>query len=646
MIGNLKVPTIFTAVDKVSKTVEGMQKKTTSFQKSLNKVANYAAVGGVALLSFFGYAANEAIKFEDRLADVAKTTGLSGKALEAYGNDVLNLAKITRSSKDDLLTIGVVGGQMAVPTEQLAKFTEEANKFGVALGSDFSGGVEEAITQVAKINKLFSDTKGLEISESITRAGSAMNFLSSKGTATAQNMNDFVLRMGAMPEALKPSFQATVALGAMLQELGIDSERGASGVKNLLTTAAKELPSYAKQMGLSVKQAQDLLATDPSQFLANFSKSLNGLKPDVLAKKLKTFKVNSLETIAVVGQLSGNTELYTQKLGFATQAFREATSLQEEYNTKNETTAAKIQIAKNNFEAFAIMVGVQLLPVLGELIEKVLPIVQSFMSWVSVNEDLIPLMAIFSAGIIGLKVAMIAYNMAMVAGKGIMIAYSVAKGIYMALFTQELVLTNANNVSKKAFIATSWAYLGVLKAVTAVQTFFAGAVWASLWPILLIILAIAAIIAIFYYWDEIVAWFSKQWEKFTNWIGELWDKVVKWFQEFSFMDFFKSIGNSIIDFMLLPLKSVLFLVAKIPGKIGEMAKTALAFTSELKFDVEPTQSAQLAPSTTAQVATNESITTNNSRMQVDFNDPNSQIKRVKQFGNPTPVFVNGTKFNE
>lgn len=597
MVGNFKVPTIFTAVDKVSKTVEKMQGKVSGFQKTLSKTANYAAVGGVALLSFFGYAANEAIKFEDRLADVAKTTGLGGKELQAYGNDVLNLAKITRSSKDDLLTIGVIGGQMSVPAEQLAKFTEEANKFGVALGSDFSGGVEEAVNQVAKINKLFSDTKNLDIADSITRTGSAMNFLSSKGTATAQNMNDFVLRMGAMPDALKPSFQSTVALGAMLEELGIDSERGASGVKNLLTTAAKELPSYAKQMGISVKQAQNLLATDPAQFLANFSKSLNGLKPDALAKKLKLFKVNSLETIAVVGQLSGNTDLYAQKLGFATDAFRQATSLQEEYNTKNETTAAKIEIAKNNFEAFSIVVGTQLLPVLGELIDKALPIVQSMMSWVETNKELIPLIATYATGLVGLKVALGAYNL-------------------------------------------------VMGIATAVSTAFGISVNAALWPILLVIAAIAAIIAIFYYWDDIVEWFSKQWEKFTNWIGDLWDKVVKWFQEFSFVDFFKSIGNSIIDFLLFPLRTVLGLVAKIPGKIGEMAKTALDFTADLKFDVEPKTEAQLSPATTSQVATNENITTNNSRLQVDFNDPNKQIAKIKQFGQATPVFVNKTKYSE
>lgn len=618
MVGSFKVPTIFTAVDKVSKVVDGMQKKTDKFQKSLNKVSNYVLAGGLAALTFFGVATNEAVKFEDRLADVAKTTGLGGKALEDYGANILDLSKHTRSAVDDLLTIGVIGGQMSVPAQQLAKFTEEANKFGVALGDDFSGGVEEAVTQVAKINKLFSDTKKLDISESITRAGSAMNFLSSKGTATAQNMNDFVLRMGAMPDALKPSFQATVALGAMLEELGIDSERGASGVKNLLTTAAKELPAYAKQMGISVKSARELLATDPAQFLANFSKTLNGLKPDALANKLKAFKVNSLETIAVVGQLSGNTDLYAQKLRFASDSFAQATSLQEEYNTKNETTAAKIKQAQNNFQAFSITVGTEVLPILSELLTTSMPIIQSMIEWVSVNKDLIPVILAVSAGIFGLGLAIKAVLIVMTVAKAVMVAYTAVMKVY--------------NIAQLAAAVGGYT--------------LAGAIWAALWPVLLVIAAVIAIIAIFYYWDEICAWFSKQWENFTNWIGELWDKVVKWFQEFSFENFFKSIGNSIIEFMLFPLRTVLGLISKIPGKIGEMAKTALEFTSNIKFDVEQTKSAELSPQTTAQVSTSESITTNKSSMQVNFNDKNNNIAGIQQFGNPIPVYVNNTKYGQ
>ena len=98
--------------------------------------------------------------------------------------------------------------------------------------------------------------------------------------------------------------------------------------------------------------------------------------------------------------------------------------------------------------------------------------------------------------------------------------------------------------------------------------------------------------------------------------------------------------------MLFPLQTFLTLVSKIPGKIGEMAKTALDFTSSMRFEIEPTKQAELSPQTTAQVSTSESITTNKSSMQVNFNDKNNNIAGIQQFGNPIPVFVNNTKYSQ
>src|SRR5690606_20152501 len=102
MAASIKIPTNFTANDKFSDTVKGMTKTTDRMAASLsrvshklNGVANNMAIGGGAIVGGLGLAVNSATKFEDKMADVAKTTGLEGDELDSLGNSILNMSKKT-----------------------------------------------------------------------------------------------------------------------------------------------------------------------------------------------------------------------------------------------------------------------------------------------------------------------------------------------------------------------------------------------------------------------------------------------------------------------------------------------------------------------------------------------------------------------
>jgi len=127
---------------------------------------------------------------------------------------------------------------------------------------------------------------------------------------------------------------------------------------------------------------------------------------------------------------------------------------------------------------------------------------------------------------------------------------------------------------------TAW-YSGV--AVTAALTggTFAAVIWATVWPILAVMAAIALVVAIIYNWSDITKWFSKTWESFINGAETMWLELVNTLSEFDFIGLFISIGQAIIDFMLMPLKTVLGLVAMIPGGIGKAAQTGLDKLNEM-----------------------------------------------------------------
>lgn len=419
------IPTIFTAVDKMSApmlrmgsglrgltTLAGeqgarLQRQLGNISTSAMNTAKNAGIAGAAIVAPLGLAVKTAVDFEDKMADIGKTTGLTGRDLKVFGEGILTISKTTRSGVDDLLKIGEIGGQLGVATNELLSFTAAADKFNIALGKDYGGGVEEAISSVGKINTLFAQTRALNISESITRAGSVINELGAQGAGTSQNINDFILRIGALPDALKPSMTATAALGTLFQEMGIDAQIGAGGLTQLLLDASKNMGGFAAQLKITTAQASELLKSDPTAFASRFAVSLNGMPVEQTAMLFKKLSIASNEEIKVLGALGSGTERLTALQNIANKAFEQGTSLSNEAAKKNETLAAKLQIAKNNVQALSIVVGTELVPVITNLIGKVTPVITAISEWVKNHRVLsgIIIRSVAALGVLALVVS-------------------------------------------------------------------------------------------------------------------------------------------------------------------------------------------------------------------------------------------------
>lgn len=596
-MANLIVPVTFKGIDKISQVVDNINKKNEKLHKTLNRVSAGAAIGATAIAGALTMSAKSAIDFQDQLADVAKTTGLEGRELEDYGNSILDLAKTTRSSIDDLTKIGAIAGQLGIAPENLAEFTKQANEFSVALGTDYAGGVEEAISSVGKLNKLFKDTKTLNPAESLQRTGSVLNQLSSVGSATASNMNDFLLRIGALPDALKPSYTETAALGATLEELGLNSEVASSGLSNLLIKAGTGIDSFASQMNIGSKAAQDLLNNNPAKFAVEFSKSFKGLNAVQIANRLDKLKIKSNEVTKVVGLLASGSELYTQRLEQSNTAMQEATSLTMEYATKNDTVAAKIKIAENNFQAMSITLGTQLLPLLAELLEMILPIISSVIEWIKENPKLAKTLAIIAGGLYVLAGALQAY----------------------------IAVQTIANIAALAFPGT--------------------------WIVLAIMAVIGVITIAIIYFDDFgqvilalmgpIGWFIMALMK----LPKYWENIEKAFKSDGLIGAFKEINRSILDLLISPVEQLLRLISDLPmiGGVATKALSGLRYIREKNgMEVENAPTLQNSPlmSTMQQTTTNNN--TLSTQIGVNFNDPFNRVGKVTNSNNAVPVSITKT----
>ena len=569
MIGNLKVPTIFTAVDKVSKVVDGMQKKTTGFQKSLSKMANYGAVAGLGvLLASLPMVYDAITKYDDALASFRTiVSDLNDADFSKYQKGIEKVAKETKRSTVDI----------ANSYETIA-----------GLNADFAK-TPQSIESVAKANAILARASRMELGESAASLVGIMNQYSLAADQSDRVINVLAAGQAVGAASIKQTAEAYVNFGAVASGANITLEQSTALIQTLGKYSLFGAEAGTKLRGSVLQLQKAGLGYASGQFKINdalneTSKNLSKLTTEK-SKDAYLTKIFGAENITAGRILLDNIDTYQE----FTKAVTGTSEAQKAADINAGTLLARIQSLRDAFTNYITT---------NDESNKSLGIAKNAIAYVTDNLDtLIPIVGSVAVGLVALK-------------------------------------------------AITFAYTTITSAAAVAQGFLAATIGATLLPITLVIAAMVGIVAAIIYWDDICSWFSKQWARFTNWISDLWGGMVGYMKSFSFSGFFRDIGISILEFFIKPMEIAFALLSKLPGKMGESAKLNLGFISDFKVELNKLGSAQLSPNTTAQVATNESISTNNSRLQVDFNDPKNKIGGIKQFGQVTPVLVNGMKFSE
>lgn len=304
-----------------------------------------AGMAAEALIGAFSNAVDSIKKRARDITDIEVSLNTTRENATKIKSDLNNIK--TESSVDELKKLVVVAGDLNVAEKDIKSFIVEADKVGVVLASDFGGNVEEAITMIAKLKGEFKDTRDLNYSESLAKIGSVLKQLNLDGPASTQGITDFLKRVGAIPDAIKPTLPQLAAFGAVFEEANLSAEIAGSGFSKILTVAANNAEIFGKQMNMTKKEIENLINTNPNEFVIKFAQSLKGLSGTDTAKTLKSVKLESDEVLKVVGVLSDNIGKLTEKQQSANQTFAQGTVTTEIFNKYLDDEAGKIsQIGK------------------------------------------------------------------------------------------------------------------------------------------------------------------------------------------------------------------------------------------------------------------------------------------------------------
>ena len=301
---------------------------------------NIATAGLQFLAGLIPGTIQKTMKLKDAFADIEKATGLSAQGVEKLNKELKAID--TRTTNQELRDIAVAGGQLGVANDQLLDFVKNTDMAVVALGDEFTGGVDQVAKEIGGIGKLFKETREQGIGTSINQIGSALNELGAAGAATSPVVAEFTTRMGQLGD-LAPKLAETLGLGAALQELGLTAEIAASGLSGLMLTAANRSDLFAQHLGMSKKAVEDLINTSPNDFLMALAKSFEGMAPVQVAQRLKELKVESQESIKVMSLLADQTVFVKEKQDLAAKSMAEGTSLTDEFSKKNHQLARDLK---------------------------------------------------------------------------------------------------------------------------------------------------------------------------------------------------------------------------------------------------------------------------------------------------------------
>jgi len=620
MAASIKIPTIFTAEDKFSAVVRRMTKGVTKFTRnsgaaitrldhrissSFSKIGRFAQIGlGIGLAGIFSMAGNANLKFEDSLASVSAITGATGKDLELLEKISKSTAKETFKSGTDVLKayelIGSAKPELLANVDALDQVTRSA----ILLSKASRMELEPSALALTDVMNQFN----LGASESanvvdVLAAGAKY------GAAAIPLIRDSLLGFGATAKASNVNLKESVALVELFAAKGLKGAESGTKLRNVMTSMSiiEALPPEALKQLDKFGVNTSLVADKTLPFIDRL-KELSKVAADPIAM-VKIFGKENKDAAQILLQ---NLPMYDDlvgKLGETGTAYEQA--------AKNSSTLAYwIESVKNSFT-------------------NSVTATQSNNTSLNIAKNILKSVASNMETVVGVTIGLIgAYGVLKLITWGVhaaTFAHNVAMGVSAFRSGAMTAAISGNSVAMGAYTLAS-------KIATGAQWLLNTAMSANV--IGLVVLGIIALIAIIKNWAAITDWFSEKWGQFTNWISEAWGKVTEFFMEFDFKKMFMDIGISIINFMLLPLKGVLTILSKLPGKMGKMASVGLDKLGEMtaQFDLNNNRDPD-APPTNEIIPTEQTIfnkmsleKTTNGRVDLNINDPGGMVKDVQHSG--------------
>ena len=319
------------------------------------------------------------LQLSDSMADVQKTTGLTGIELQELGRELERID--TRTATTELYQLAAAAGQIGLKTqEDVLGFAKAANTISVALNEL---GTEGSAT-IAKIATLTGDVARSGTEQALLKVGSAINELTANSAATAGPIADFISRVGGIASASNIAIHEMAALGAATDASAQSIEIAGTSMNKFITALVSNTENIAYATNLNAQELQNLINEgNTMQAIVRVLESMQTMDRGGISAAMKELGSEGARMNQFVASMVSNLDMLKAQLAISKEAFEENVSVINEYNVKQESAMGILQRMKNAF--MDTFVNSKMTEVLKDILETI----ASIPSWLEKNRTVL-----------------------------------------------------------------------------------------------------------------------------------------------------------------------------------------------------------------------------------------------------------------
>lgn len=348
--------------------------------------------------------ATAAMEFENGMAGVRRTTGLTGPELDELGDYFKQLSTEIPITTKELTDIATTAGQLGVKgKDNIQQFTEVMAK--LATTTDLTA--DTAATMLAQ----FANITGIDDYE---RMGSVVASLGDATATTATKVVEMSQGIAATGTLAGMSATDIMAISAAVGSLGIEAAAGSTAMSTLIATLYKatqsggeKLQNFASVAGMSAGEFKAAWETDAVGALDAFIRGLNdternGQSAIMILDELGITNVR--QTKAILGLASAG-DLLTSTIEQGNRAWEENSALNEKAGIMFDTMKAKMQTLENSSNNLKIAIGDALAPAIITLADGGQKAIEGITKFVQEHPNATAALTAIASGVVGVTTA-------------------------------------------------------------------------------------------------------------------------------------------------------------------------------------------------------------------------------------------------
>lgn len=633
-----KVPSVFTAVDRLTAPVRNMTSSVQGFamkaDRAINKVNSRLSLmnkqirgtvmlGAAMALSMGAYGGAGAVM------ELDKSMSAAAAKFQIFDRGSNAFKKIRQTALDLGATTEFTAGQVAEGFKSLATagFKYEQAIAGIprildlatATQQDFAIASDVSAKSLRAFGLMSEDPK--KLNGNLLKVTDTLNkIITTSGFGNLEEFLDVISQSGSVARASGVDIQTWGAIVASSVSEAVPASKAGTRFSNMLSYMSKNLDTFTKA-GIKVADAN-----------GNYRDFI-----DIMKDVEKTVKgMGAVERASYLFDLFGErgrkmAESILSNGVAALEKYREEIRASEGISQKMASfmrsgLTGAVNATKSAFEAIAIAIGDTFQPEIDASIQNLITVARAARGWIEANKGLLKVLLKISVIVLKIWVAFKLLVLAIKIMKAVTIGYNIVLGITTALMGKNLFAIRGNTIAMKAHIIAT-------KAAAVAMRIFNWVMRAN--PIGFVITAIAAlgygIYKMIQYWDSwgsIVAAITGPLGMVVSIIMSIsrhWEKIKEAFKNGGIINGIKQIGLAILDGIIQPFESLSKWLNQLTGwnfgdKFLSASRDAIGKAIDITAKGEQPQALN-TDATRETLAVERTESTERSRLDININDP-------------------------